>query len=165
MKCEPIFKAVEDVQSLGGEGHVVFLSPSGKKFDQEKARELSKKSRLILLCGHYEGIDERIREHLVDEEISIGDFVLTNGAIPALVVIDGVVRLIPGVVGNEESTQDESFSGELLEAPQYTRPEEFRGWKVPEILLSGDHGRIKEWRQKEAVKKTKAVRPDLIKEK
>ena len=164
LKCEPIFGAVEAVQQLAERGKVIFFSPAGTVFRQAKASGLSQEKRLILLCGHYEGVDERVREHLVDEEISIGDYVLTNGALPALVVIDAVVRLIPGVVGNEQSTEDESFSHGLLEGAQYTRPEDFRGWRVPEILLSGDHGKIKAWRQEQSRLKTAEKRPDLLKE-
>jgi tRNA (guanine37-N1)-methyltransferase len=166
LKCEPIFRAVEDVQSKAATpGRVVLLSPAGGKFDQGKAREFSGWERVIFLCGHYEGIDERVREHLVDEELCLGDFVLTNGALAALVVIDAVVRLLPDVVGNEASTLSESFSAERpwLEGPQYTRPEEFRGWRVPEILLSGHHGEIEKWSREQSRLRTEARRPDLLK--
>jgi tRNA (guanine37-N1)-methyltransferase len=167
LKCEPIFAAVQDVQAKAAPaGRVILLSPGGSKFDQAKARELAGLERLVLLCGHYEGVDERVREHLVDEELCIGDFVLTNGALAALVVIDAVVRLIPHVVGNEASTQSESFSAERpwLEGPQYTRPEEFRGWRVPEILLSGNHGKIEQWSEEQSRLRTEQVRPDLLKQ-
>lgn len=164
LKCEPMFRAMEAIQPMAEEkGRVVLLSPSGTLFRQETARRLSGEKRLIFICGHYEGVDERVREQLVDEEISIGDYVLTNGALAALVVIDAVVRLLPGVVGNEASTEEESFSHGMLEGPQYTRPEEFRGWRVPEILLSGDHAKIAAWRREQGRLKTNRVRPDLLK--
>ena len=167
LKCEPIFAAVQDVQSKAAKpGRVILLSPSGAKFDQAKARELAGLERIVFLCGHYEGVDERVREHLVEEELCIGDFILTNGALAALVVIDAVVRLLPHVVGNEASTQSESFSAERpwLEGPQYTRPEEFRGWRVPEILLSGHHGKIEEWSREQSRQRTERARPDLLNE-
>ena len=166
LKCEPIFAAVADVQTKAAKpGRVILLTPSGPKFDQAKARELANLDRVVFICGHYEGVDERVREHLVDEELCIGDFVLTNGALAALVVIDAVVRLLPNVVGNEASTQSESFSAERpwLEGPQYTRPEEFRGWRVPEILLSGHHGKIEQWSHEQSRQRTERVRPDLLK--
>jgi tRNA (guanine37-N1)-methyltransferase len=165
LKCEPIFAAVEDVQKKApAPGRVILLSPSGAKFDQAKARELAAHDRIVFICGHYEGVDERVREHLVDEELCIGDFVLTNGALAALVVIDAVVRLLPNVVGNEASTVSESFSAERpwLEGPQYTRPEEFRGLRVPEILLSGNHGKIEKWSEEQSRLRTEALRPDLL---
>jgi len=165
LKCEPIFAAVQDVQGKAAKpGRVILLSPAGARFDQAKARELASLDRIIFLCGHYEGVDERVREHLVEEELCIGDFILTNGALAALVVIDAVVRLLPNVVGNEASTVSESFSAERpwLEGPQFTRPEEFRGWRVPEILLSGHHGKIQEWSHEQALRRTEQVRPDLL---
>jgi tRNA (guanine37-N1)-methyltransferase len=165
LKCEPIFAAVQDVQAQATEpGKVILLSPTGAKFDQAKARELAALPRIVFLCGHYEGVDERVREHLVEDEISIGDFILTNGALAALVVIDAVVRLLPNVVGNEASTLTESFSAERpgLEGPQYTRPEEFRGWRVPEILLSGHHGQIERWNEEQSLRRTQQARPDLL---
>lgn len=164
LKCEPVFRAIEAVQALDPvPARVVLFSPGGTVFRQPRAVEYSKLERLILLCGHYEGFDHRILEHLVHDELSIGDFVLTNGAIPALVVIDAVVRLLPGVVGNESSTAEESFAtGDLVEGPQYTRPEEFRGWTVPPILLSGNHAEIAAWRQEQSRLKTARVRPDLL---
>ena len=143
---------------------IILLSASGKPFNQKMAQKLSKIDRLILICGHYEGIDERIIT-LIDEEISIGDYVLTGGELPAAVVVDTVVRLIPGVVGKEESLKEESFSKNLLEYPQYTRPEVYKGIKVPKILLSGNHKKIAEWREQQALKITKKRRPDLLKEK
>ena len=165
LKCEPIFAAVEDVQKKAPKpGRVILLSPTGAKFDQAKARELASLERVVFVCGHYEGVDERVREHLVDEEISLGDFILTNGALAALVVIDAVVRLLPDVVGNENSIQSESFGVEHpgLEGPQYTRPEEFRGWRVPEILLSGHHENVESWNREQSLKRTEHARPDLI---
>jgi tRNA (guanine37-N1)-methyltransferase len=167
LKCEPIFSAVQDVQSKAAKpGRVILLSPGGARFNQAKERELATLERVVFICGHYEGVDERVREHLVEDEISIGDFILTNGALAALVVIDAVVRLLPNVVGNEASTLTESFSAERpwLEGPQYTRPEEFRGWRVPEILLSGHHGKIQEWSHEQSRLVTERVRPDLLKE-
>lgn len=164
LKCEPVFRAVEAVQAMDDKpGRVILFSPGGEVFRQARAAEYSRLDRLILLCGHYEGIDERVREHLVHDELSIGDFVLTNGAIPATIVIDSVVRLLPGVLGNESSSAEESFStGDLVEGPQYTRPEDFRGWKVPPILLSGNHAEIAAWRQEQSRLKTARVRPDLL---
>jgi tRNA (guanine37-N1)-methyltransferase len=162
LKCEPVFRAVEHVRSLDAEtGRVVLLSPGGRLFCQERARGWSQGPRIIFLCGHYEGVDDRVREHLVDEEVSIGDYVLTNGAVAALVVIDATVRLIPDAVGNEASLAEESFSRGLLEAPQYTRPEDFQGWRVPEVLLSGDHGKIGAWRHRQSLRRTAETRPDL----
>ena len=177
MKPEPIFAAVA---SLRGENQktpnverptpnaerqrpkVILMSPAGRRFDQEMATELSRESHLIIICGHYEGIDHRVVEQLVDLEISIGDYVLTNGAIAAVVLVDAVVRLLPGVLGHEQSAADDSFSAGLLEAPQYTRPADFRGAKVPETLLSGNHAEIEAWRKEQAKKRTKANRPDLL---
>lgn len=162
LKCEPIFRAVEHVRGLCADpGRLVLLSAGGKLFRQETAKEWSSRGRMLLLCGHYEGVDDRVREHLVDEEVSIGDYVLTNGAVAALVVIDAMVRLIPEAVGNEASVVEESFSGGLLEAPHYTRPEDFRGWRVPEVLLSGDHGKIAAWRHRQSLQRTAWMRPDL----
>ena len=189
MKAEPIFKAVEQLRGeegktpnppLPGTGSavasvqrptsnvelqrpkVILMSPTGRRFDQEMAKELSGQAHLIIICGHYEGVDHRVIEHLVDAEISIGDYVLTNGAIAAVVLVDAVVRLLPGVLGDEQSAVDDSFSGGLLEGPQYTRPAEFRGWKVPEILLSGNHAAIAAWRKEQGMLRTKANRPDLL---
>lgn len=141
---------------------VILLDATGAKFNQEKARSFSKEKHLILIAGHYEGVDGRVHEHLVDEVISIGDYVLTGGEIPAMVVSDAVIRLIPGVLQKEAATNLESFTQNTLEYPQYTRPEVYKGWKVPEVLLSGNHSEIEKWRRKEALKKTKRVRPDLI---
>jgi len=161
MKVEVIDKALKALKT--DKTKIILLTPQGKTFKQQMVKKLSKLEHIIMICGHYEGFDERIREHLVDEEISIGDYVLTGGEIPAMVVVDTVVRLIPGVVGNEESTKDESFSKGWLEYPQYTRPADYRGWQVPEVLLSGDHEKIKKWRKEQAEKRTRLKRPDLLK--
>lgn len=160
MKPEPIFAAVEQLRTANA--RVLLMTPQGKQFDQRHAGDVSRQQHLIVICGHYEGIDQRVVEHLVDEEISIGDYVLTNGAIAAVVVVDAVVRLLPGVLGDEQSAHDDSFSSGLLEAPQYTRPAEFRGWKVPDVLLSGNHAEIAAWRKHEGLKRTHANRPDLL---
>jgi tRNA (guanine37-N1)-methyltransferase len=141
---------------------VVLMSPAGCRFEQQTAAQLSQLPHLIIICGHYEGVDHRIIKHLVDLEISIGDYVLTNGAIAAAVLVDAIVRLLPGVLGHEQSAIDDSFNGGLLEAPQYTRPAEFRGWKVPEVLLSGNHAEIAKWRREQALKRTRQNRPDLL---
>ena len=151
-------------RSENRESKVTLMSPTGRRFDQRMAEQLSQESHLIIVCGHYEGVDQRVVEHLIDEEISIGDYVLTNGAIAAVVLVDAVVRLIPGVLGDEQSAHDDSFRGGLLEAPQYTRPAEFRDWKVPEILLSGNHAQIAAWRKEQAKKRTRENRPDLFRE-
>lgn len=163
LKPQPIFAAVESLRSAGSA--VVLMTPQGRRLRQRMAVEYSARPHLIILCGHYEGVDHRIVEHLVDAEISIGDFVLTNGAIAAVVFVDAVVRLLPGVLGHEESAGDDSFSRGLLEAPQYTRPAEFRGWQVPAILLSGNHAEIAAWRKAEALRRTWENRPDLLGEK
>ncbi len=160
LKSEPIFEAVESL--VGERTRVILLSPSGRKFDQSIARELAQLEHLLLVTGHYEGFDERIREALADDELSIGDYVLTNGALPAMVVIDAVTRLLPGVLGDDASSQEESFSHGLLEYPQYTRPAEFRGMKVPEVLVSGNHAEIAKWRAEQARLRTRERRPDLI---
>jgi tRNA (guanine37-N1)-methyltransferase len=160
MKPEPIFAAVEELRNQTSK--VVLMSPAGRRFDQQMAAQLSGESHLIIICGHYEGVDHRVIEHLVDLEISIGDYVLTNGAIAAVVLVDAVVRLMPGVLGHEQSAVDDSFSRGLLEAPQYTRPAEFRSWKVPDVLLSGNHAEIAAWRNEQARKRTKQNRPDLL---
>jgi len=164
MKPEPIFAAVEDLKSRfeNRDSKILLMSPTGRKLDQSVATALSSEQHLIIICGHYEGVDHRVVEHLVDEEISIGDYVLTNGAIAAAVLVDAVARLRPGVLGDEQSAADDSFSGGLLEGPQYTRPSEFRGWKVPDILLSGNHGEIAKWRKEQARQRTQKNRPDLL---
>ena len=161
MKPEPIFEAVESLRRDATK--VILLSPAGRKFDQQIARELSAQTDLLFVTGHYEGFDERVRIGLADDELSIGDYVLTNGALPAMVVIDAVTRLLPGVLGDDESSHDESFSAGLLEYPQYTRPAEFRGMKVPEVLLSGNHAEIEKWRREQAKLRTEKQRPDLLK--
>jgi tRNA (guanine37-N1)-methyltransferase len=161
LKVEPLFEAIESLQRE--KTKVILLSPSGRKFDQSIARELAQSEDLLLVCGSYEGFDERVREALTDDELSIGDYVLTNGALPAMVVIDAVARLLPGVLGDDESSRDESFSHGLLEYPQYTRPAEFRGMKVPEVLLSGNHAEIEKWRREQAKLRTEKQRPDLLK--
>ena len=193
LKPEPLFEAVEEIlgtrqQALGNSkkkqtnayslvpnAFVVLLTPQGKVFNQKIAQELSKLENIVLICGHYEGVDERVREHLVDEEISIGDYILTGGELPAMVVTDAIVRLIPGVLEKEEATKSESFSAprssiqhpasniQFLEYPQYTRPENFRGFRVPKILLSGNHQKIEKWRKEQAEERTKERRPDLLK--
>lgn len=163
MMCEPLVEAIETARAADPEpAHVIYLTPEGTPFNQACATALAAKPRLILLSGHYEGIDERVRQGWVDEELSIGDYVLTNGTLPALVVIDAVVRLLPGVLGNEGSAGSESFSGALLEGPQYTRPVDFRGMKVPDILLSGNHAAIAAWRAEQAAARTRHRRPDLL---
>lgn len=163
MRPEPVFNAIEAVEKEDPiPSKKVLLSPQGVKFSQPLARELSRERRLLLLCGHYEGIDERIREGFDFLEISIGDYILSGGEIPAMVVVDTVVRLIPGVLGDEASASSESFSEGLLEYPQYTRPREFRGMKVPEILISGNHEEIRRWRLEQARARTRKKRPDLL---
>ena len=181
LMVEPIFKALKELKKQptisnlpagkAGQQLAILLSPQGKVFNQKMAQRLSKVGHFIFICGHYEGVDERIRKHLVDEEISIGDYVLTGGELPAMLLTDTIVRLIPGVLEKPKATKDESFSTQqtanskhqaLLEYPQYTRPANFKGWKVPNVLLSGDHKKIAEWRKKKALKRTKNRRPDLL---
>jgi len=163
LMIEPIYKAIKELKKK--ESKVILLTPQGKVFKQKKAEKLSKEKHLIFVCGHYEGVDERIREKLINEEISIGDYILTGGELPTMVIIDSVTRLIPGVLSKKEASQIESFSFKgLLEYPQYTRPSDFKGWKVPEILLSGNHKKINEWRERKALEKTKKRRPDLLKD-
>jgi tRNA (guanine37-N1)-methyltransferase len=184
MKCEPVFAAVEELRAQEIErrkaqdarsspspdsarefSKVLYMTPGGRRFDQKIATEYAQPgAHLIVLCGHYEGIDQRIIDHLVDEEISIGDYVLTNGALAAAVLTDAIVRLLPGVLGDENSAPDDSFASGLIEGPQFTRPADFRGWRVPEILLSGNHGAIAKWRREQAIEKTRRVRPDLLAE-
>ena len=170
MKAGPVFEAVETVLGLGAHHTgpqpvcpIILLDPQGRVFTQAMADELSRHERIALLCGRYEGVDERIREHLVTDEISIGDYVLTGGELPALILIDAVSRLIPGVLGDPDGAADDSHATGLLEYPHYTRPPEFRGWRVPEILLSGDHGKIDKWRRQQSLLRTLARRPDLLK--
>lgn len=160
MKPEPIFAAVESLRNEGS--FVVLMTPQGARLTQKVAHDFAPRSHLIIISGHYEGIDHRVHEHLVDAEISVGDYVLTNGAIAAVVFVDAVARLLPGVLGHELSAADDSFSQGLLEGPQYTRPAEFRGWKVPDILLSGNHAAIAAWRKEQALERTRKNRPDLL---
>jgi tRNA (guanine37-N1)-methyltransferase len=168
MKPEPVFEAVESILGfVSGQTQpvpvpIILLTPQGRVFTQRVAEELARHERIALLCGRYEGVDERIREHLVTDEISVGDYVLTGGELPALLMIDAVSRLIPGVLGDPTGAEDDSHSMGLLEYPHYTKPSEFRGWKVPEILLSGDHGRIEKWRREQALLRTFKKRPDML---
>ena len=174
MKPEPIFAAVEHLRvatektsnarhpTPNVQSKIILTSPAGRRFDQQMAIQLARESHLIIICGHYEGVDHRVIEHLIDLEISIGDYVLTNGAIAAIVLVDAIARLLPGALGHEQSSVDDSFSTGILEAPQYTRPAEFRGWKVPEVLLSGNHAEIAKWREEQAIKRTRENRPDLL---
>ncbi|HUE99365.1 MAG TPA: tRNA (guanosine(37)-N1)-methyltransferase TrmD [Anaerolineales bacterium] len=168
MKPEPVFEAIESVLGISPVHTqptpvpVILLTPQGRVFTQRVAEELSGYERIALLCGRYEGVDERIREHLVSDEISIGDYVLTGGELPALLIIDAVSRLIPGVLGDPTGAEDDSHSMGLLEYPHYTRPPEFRGWKVPDVLLSGDHGKIEKWRREQALRRTFNKRPDMV---
>lgn len=169
LKVDIVDRALEKItKSKREDFHVILMTPQGKTFNQNIAQELTQKKKMILICGHYEGFDERIREHLIDEEISLGDFVLTGGEIAAMAITDAVVRLLPGALGKDESSQEESFSlsngeSQLLEYPIYTRPVEYKNWEVPTILLSGDHKKIKDWRLEQALERTKKKRPDLLK--
>lgn len=164
LKPEPIFEACEDIGQLTGVGNIptILLTPQGRPFTQRIAAELAAQPQLMFICGHYEGVDERVAEHIVTDELSIGDYVLTGGEIAAMVVVDSVVRLIPGVLGSDESAADDSHSEGLLEYPQYTRPEQFREWSVPPILLSGNHGEIAAWRRRQSLLRTALRRPDLL---
>jgi tRNA (guanine37-N1)-methyltransferase len=166
MKPEPVFEAVEAIKAgaddKDGKLPVVLMTPQGRPFTQSIAEELAGYRHLVLISGHYEGIDERVREHLATDEISIGDYVLTGGELPAMVVVDAVLRLIPGVLGSEDSSLDDSHTGGLLEYPQYTRPAEYRGWKVPEVLLSGNHAQIAKWRREQIIRRTLERRPELL---
>ncbi|GAC1568201.1 MAG: tRNA (guanosine(37)-N1)-methyltransferase TrmD [Ktedonobacteraceae bacterium] len=159
MKPDPIFAAVEAVHQGGP---IILLTPQGRLFNQQVARELAQVERITLICGHYEGVDERVRQHFVTGELSIGDFVLTGGELAAMIVVDATSRLVPGVLNGEESTLEESHSGGLLEYPHYTRPPDFRGWRVPDVLLSGNHAEIAKWRRKESLRRTRERRPDLF---
>jgi len=162
LKPEPIFEAVESIKGESATVPIILLTPQGRLFSQQIAQELSGYSRLILICGHYEGVDERVREHLATDEISIGDYVLSGGELAALVVIDAAVRLLPGVLGSAASPLDDSHVAGLLEYPQYTRPASYRGWSVPEVLLSGNHAQIANWRREQAVQRTCKRRPELL---
>jgi len=166
LKPGPIFEAVEairaGIEDKEAEPRIILLTPQGRLFSQQIAQELSQSRHLVFICGHYEGVDERVREHLATDEISIGDYVLTGGEIPAMVVIDTVLRLLPGVLGSEDSPLEDSHVGGLLEYPQYTRPEEYRGWKVPDVLLSGNHAEIDRWRREQIIRRTLERRPELL---
>jgi tRNA (guanine37-N1)-methyltransferase len=164
MKPEPISAAVDHIRNISPDTRpkVLLMCPRGETFTQAKAKRLADNRHLIFICGHYEGIDDRIRQHIVDEEISIGDYVLTGGELPAMVIIDAIARLLPGVLGAEDAASSDSFYSGLLEYPQYTRPREFNGWEVPDILLSGDHGKIERWRRKQSLLNTLLRRPDLL---
>jgi tRNA (guanine37-N1)-methyltransferase len=159
MKVEPVYLALKEIKTPGS--RVILMTPQGRRLEQKTVKSLAKEKALIVICGHYEGVDERIRE-LVDEEISIGDYILTCGEIPAMALLDAVARLLPGVLGGEGSLEAESFENGMLEYPQYTRPADFEGMKVPEVLLNGDHKKIEDWRKKEAIKRTRQRRPDLL---
>ena len=166
LKPGPIFEAVEaikaGIEDKEAELPIILLTPQGRLFSHQIAQELSQNRHLVFICGHYEGVDERVREHLATDEISIGDYVLTGGEIPAMVVIDAVLRLLPGVLGSEDSSLEDSHVGGLLEYPQYTRPADYRGWKVPEVLLSGNHARIAKWRREQIIRRTLERRPELL---
>jgi tRNA (guanine37-N1)-methyltransferase len=163
MKVEPVERALADIKAEAAAGsQVILMTPQGETFNQEIAVDLATKKQIVIICGRYEGVDERIRTHLVDREISIGDFILTGGELPALVLIDAVSRLIPGVLGNAESSSSESFSEGLLEYPQYTRPADYKGWRVPDVLISGNHAEIELWQRRESLKRTYQRRPDLL---
>jgi tRNA (guanine37-N1)-methyltransferase len=163
MKPEPLFAAVEAIQPLAQPpARVVLLTPQGRPLDRALAAELAAEPRLLLVCGRYEGVDERVRAHLVDLEVSVGDVVLSGGELPAMLLLDAVARLVPGVLGSADSLTEESFEGGLLEYPQYTRPAEFRGWRVPDVLVSGDHAEVARWRRRQRLLRTRARRPDLL---
>lgn len=162
MGVEPLANCIEELQSQRHYDEVIYTAPDGEMFSQPMANELSLKGNLIILCGHYKGIDERVREHFITREISIGDYVLTGGELAGAVICDAVIRLIPGVIGDEQSALDDSFQNGLVAPPEYTRPPEFRGWKVPDILLSGNHAKIEQWRYEQSIERTRQRRPDLL---
>ena len=162
MQIEPIFLAIEELRSQRHYDEVIFMSPDGERFDQKTANMLSLKENIIILCGHYTGIDYRVREHLIDREISIGDYVLTGGELPAAIVTDAIVRLLPGALGDEQSALSDSFQDGLLAPPVYTRPAEYNGWRVPDILLSGNEAKIRQWEYEQALERTKRIRPDIF---
>lgn len=164
MRLEPIVKAIESLTAQRKYDEIIFTSPDGDQYNQKTANNLSTKENIMILCGHYKGIDQRIRDHFITKEISMGDFVLTGGELAAAVIADSVIRLIPGAMGDETSALTDSFQDDLLSPPLYTRPAEFRGWKVPEILLSGDHKKIEKWQEEQAYERTKRLRPDLLDE-
>ena len=165
MQCEPIDRCIRALTSERHYDHIIFTTPDGEQFSQPMANELSLAENIIILCGHYKGIDYRIREHLITKEVSIGDYVLTGGELAAAVMTDAIVRVIPGVIGDEQSALSDSFQDNLLAAPVYTRPAEYRGWKVPEVLLSGHEARIKEWELQQSLERTQRLRPDLLQKK
>ena len=165
MQCEPIDRCISALKAERDYDEVIFTSPDGEKFDQKMANDLSLKGNLIILCGHYKGIDQRVRDHLITKEVSIGDFVLTGGELAAAVMADAIVRLIPGAISDEQSALSDCFQDDLLAAPIYTRPREYKGWKVPDILLSGNEAKIKQWEMDQALSRTKALRPNLLKKK
>lgn len=163
MQCEPIDRCISALKAERHYDEVIFTSPDGKKFDQHVANDLSMKGNIIILCGHYKGIDQRVRDHLITREISIGDYVLTGGELAAAVMADAIVRIVPGVIGDEQSALSDCFQDDMLSAPIYTRPADYKGWKVPDILLSGNEAKIKNWEMEQAMERTKRLRPDLLK--
>ena len=162
MQCEPIDRCISALKAERSYDEVIFTSPDGERFDQHVANDLSMKDNMIILCGHYKGIDQRVRDHLITREISIGDYVLTGGELAAAVMADAIVRVVPGVIGDEQSALSDCFQDDMLSAPIYTRPAEYKGWKVPEILLSGNEAKIKEWEMEQAMERTRRLRPDLL---
>lgn len=162
MQCEPIDRCISQLKAERDYDEVIFTSPDGEQFDQHVANDLSMKGNIIILCGHYKGIDQRVRDHLITREISIGDYVLTGGELAAAIIADAVVRVVPGVIGDEQSALSDCFQDDMLSAPIYTRPAEYKGWKVPEILLSGNEAKIKNWEMEQAMKRTQRLRPDLL---
>lgn len=164
MMCEPLAKAIEELSAEAAYDEIIYMTPDGDRLNQKMANSLSLKERILIICGHYKGIDERIREHFVTRELSIGDYVLSGGELAAAVLVDSVGRLLPGVLNDETSALFDSFQDDLLAPPVYTRPEDFRGWKVPPVLMSGDHKKIDEWRQEQALQRTQARRPDIMKD-
>ena len=163
MQCEPIDRCISALKAERDYDEVIFTSPDGEKFDQHVANDLSLKGHLIILCGHYKGIDQRVRDHLITREISIGDYVLTGGELAAAVMADAIVRIVPGVIGDEQSALSDCFQDDMLSAPIYTRPADYKGWKVPDILLSGNEAKIKNWEMEQAMERTRRLRPDLLK--
>jgi tRNA (guanine37-N1)-methyltransferase len=164
MQIEPIDRCISALKAERDYDEVIFTSPDGEQFNQHVANDLSLKQNLIILCGHYKGVDQRVRDHLITREISVGDYVLTGGELPAAIIADAVVRVVPGVIGDEQSALSDCFQDDLLAAPIYTRPAEYKGWKVPDILLSGHEAKIKQWEMDEALRRTRELRPDLLKD-
>ena len=162
MQCEPIDRCISALKAERDYDEVIFTSPDGEKFDQHVANDLSMKGNIIILCGHYKGIDQRVRDHLITREISIGDYVLTGGELAAAVMADAIVRIVPGVIGDEQSALSDCFQDDMLSAPIYTRPADYKGWKVPDILLSGNEAKIKNWEIEQAMERTQRLRPDLL---